>query len=62
MEGNKIHREKTNTFEAMTESIKLFVGIWTKDNMLVLRKVEAINSQTVTSNICIFYFLFSQGM
>lgn len=41
----------------MTESInKLFVGIWIKDNMLVLWKVEAINWQTAISNIFIFYF------
>lgn len=40
----------------MTESIKLFVGIWIKDNMLVLRKVKAINWLTAISNICIFYF------
>lgn len=34
---------KTNIFEAMTESIKLFVGILIKGNMLVIRKVEVIH-------------------
>lgn len=39
----KDSKRKRDIFEALEENIKLFTGIWIKENMLGLIKVEAIN-------------------